>query len=84
MCLKITVWHRHSGLRDGLNYLTDASIDRASDDLAAEPLRTIAPQSFREVEVSHKDGSTRLLEISEVPVLDNAGHSIGEEGIAHD
>ncbi|MEN8263278.1 MAG: response regulator [Nitrospirota bacterium] len=37
-----------------------------------------------EVEIYHKDGSIRLLEIREVPVFDASGNVIAAEGIAHD
>lgn len=36
------------------------------------------------VEVFHKDGSARLLEVSEFPLLDPAGAVVGVEGIARD
>lgn len=37
-----------------------------------------------EVEIYHKDGSVRLLEVSEIPVFDDQGAVIDVEGIAHD
>lgn len=41
-------------------------------------------QAPYEVEVFHKDGSARWLEISEFPLRDPAGAIVGLEGIAHD
>ncbi len=37
-----------------------------------------------EVEIYHKDGTARLLEIREVPAFDDHGNVIAVEGIAHD
>ncbi len=37
-----------------------------------------------EVEIYHKDGTIRLLEIRELPVFDEPGNVIAVEGIAHD
>ena len=37
-----------------------------------------------ELEIYHKDGNIRLLEISEMPVFDDPGNVIAVEGIAHD
>lgn len=46
-------------------------------------LKGIIQPSF-EIQVIHKDGSFRWLDISEVPTTDNSGKVIGVEGIAHD
>ncbi|HIE05335.1 MAG TPA: PAS domain-containing sensor histidine kinase [bacterium (Candidatus Stahlbacteria)] len=37
-----------------------------------------------EVEIFHKDGSRRIIEVTEVPVRDESGNVIAVEGIAHD
>lgn len=42
------------------------------------------PQPAYEVEITHKDGSLRILEVCEVPVLDASANVIAVEGIAHD
>jgi len=36
------------------------------------------------VEVYHKDGTTRWLEVDEIPVFDSDGRVIGVQGLAHD
>jgi PAS domain S-box-containing protein len=42
------------------------------------------PQPSYMVEVFHKDGSIRWLEVSEVPIYDKRGRVVSVEGIAHD
>jgi len=64
-------------------YFTDHPINR----LAIEHTEAAIAGEFRpsyQVEVRHKDGGTRILEIVEQPVLDDHGKVIVIEGIAHD
>jgi len=42
------------------------------------------PQPAYEVEIMHKDGGLRIIEVCEVPVLDASANVIAVEGIAHD
>jgi PAS domain S-box-containing protein len=46
-------------------------------------LQGVAQPSF-ETEVQHKDGSWRVLDVLQVPVLDEKGKVVSVEGIAHD
>jgi PAS domain S-box-containing protein len=65
------------------SYLTDHPVNR-------EVVRhtTLSIQGQQQppyaVEVFHKDGSRRWLEVSEVPVRDGEGRVVAVEGIAHD
>ena len=62
---------------------TDNPINKAADLHTKASLRGELQPSF-EVEVHHRDGGARHLEIQEQPVLDKQGRVIAVEGIAHD
>jgi PAS domain S-box-containing protein len=64
-------------------YLTDDPVNR---DVAAHTEQSILgkPQPPYEVDIFHKDGTRRRLEVSETPVFDESGRVVAVEGIAHD
>jgi len=64
-------------------YLTDHPVNK---DVVKHTEKAIqgARQPQFEVEIYHKDGSRRWLQVSETPVLDANGNVIAIEGVAHD
>lgn len=64
-------------------HLTDNPINRKAIQHTDLSIRGIKQPSY-EVEIYHKDGSIRWLEVTEFPVLDNRGLVVAVEGIAHD
>lgn len=60
----------------------DETGKRASRAMALS-LKGVKQRSF-EVEVRHREGDTRLLEVLLVPLFDRDGHTMGAEGIARD
>jgi len=64
-------------------YMTDHPVNQAvyqHTELSIQGIR----QPPYEVNIRHKDGSTRWLEVQEVPVFDSQGNVIAVEGIAQD
>jgi PAS domain S-box-containing protein len=64
-------------------YLTDSPINEAVYQRSALSIQGIQQPPY-EVEIFHKNGTRRMLEVSETPVRDAAGQIIGVEGLAHD
>jgi PAS domain S-box-containing protein len=64
-------------------YFTDHPANRAAHRHTELTLQGI-PQPRYEVNVWHKDGSRRWLEVQEVPVFDAAGQVVAVEGVAQD
>ncbi|MEE9612293.1 MAG: response regulator, partial [Desulfatiglandales bacterium] len=64
-------------------YLTDNPINKAVVRHTELSIKGEKQPPY-EVEIYHKDGSTRYLEVTEEPVLDKDGNVIAVEGIAHD
>ncbi|CCQ75343.1 PAS domain S-box protein [Magnetospira sp. QH-2] len=64
-------------------YLTDCALN---DQVMAHTEAAIRgeKQPPYEVEITHKDGSVRRLEVAESPVTDESGRVVAVEGIAHD
>ena len=65
------------------DYITDNPINEAAKHLTKLTLRGKQQSSF-ELEVYHKDGSCRLLEVTNTPVFDANGIVVGVGGVAHD
>jgi PAS domain S-box-containing protein len=65
------------------NKLTDSPMNQRAGEWTERCLRGEKTPAY-ELELRHKDGSLRYLEVSEVPVRDKKGHITGLEGIAHD
>jgi PAS domain S-box-containing protein len=64
-------------------YLTDNPINKEVIHHTELSIKGEKQPSY-EVEICHKDGSTRYLEVTEEPVFDKDGSVIAVEGIAHD
>ncbi|MDM8559228.1 PAS domain S-box protein [Thiotrichales bacterium HSG14] len=64
-------------------YLTDNPINEAVKHHFEQSIQGIAQPSY-ELEIYCKDGMIKTLEVSEMPVLDEQGHVVSIEGIAHD
>jgi PAS domain S-box-containing protein len=64
-------------------YLTDSPSNAGVAEVVAATIRGVAQPPF-ECEVSHKDGSTRQLEVLEVPVFGVDGQVADVFGLAHD
>ena len=64
-------------------YLTDNPVNELVE---AHTARSIAgdKQPPYKVEILHKNGAVRMLEVSESPIFDAAGKVVAVEGIAHD
>ena len=64
-------------------YMTDSPINKDVERYTDAGLRGEKQLPY-EAEFWHKDGSRRLLEVTEVLVFDNQGNVLGIEGIVHD
>ena len=64
-------------------YLTDSPVNEEVHRRSALSIQGIQQPPY-EVEIFHKNGSRRMLEVSESPVRDTAGQVVGVEGLAHD
>jgi len=66
-----------------IEYLTDNPVNKA---VVCHTKLSIKgeKQAPYEVEIYHKDGTRRYLEVSEEPVFDHAGYVVSVEGIVHD
>ncbi|MBF0399021.1 MAG: PAS domain-containing protein, partial [Desulfobacterales bacterium] len=64
-------------------YLTKSSINEEAVERTNWSIKGIRQPSY-EVEILHKDGYIKRLEVSEIPVFDKEGQVISIEGIAHD
>jgi PAS domain S-box-containing protein len=64
-------------------FLTDAPINEEVKRLTDLSLRGQRQPPY-EVEIRHKDGSPRRLEVTEIPVRDEGGEVVGVDGIARD
>ena len=64
-------------------YLTDAPINAAVPERTQASLHGIQQPAYN-LEIYHKDGTARMLEVLERPVFDNQGNVIAVEGIAQD
>jgi len=67
----------------GESILTDNPINEAVKQNTEHTLKGRQQSSF-EMEVFHKDGRTRLLEVTNVPIFDEQNTVIGVGGVAHD
>ena len=67
----------------GESILTDNPINEAVKQNTEQTLKGRQQSSF-EMEVFHKDGRTRLLEVTNVPIFDEQNAVIGVGGVAHD
>jgi len=65
------------------SYLTDNPINKDVDHKTKLAIKGIKQEPYF-AESYHKDGSTRLMEITETPVFDENNNVIAIEGIAHD
>ncbi|MCY3019220.1 MAG: PAS domain S-box protein, partial [Planctomycetota bacterium] len=70
-------------LTDYRKYMTDNPIN-ATVHRRSVLTRKGARRPPYEIEVFHKNGSRRTLEVTEVPVVDAAGNVVAVEGLAHD
>ncbi|MHC4770920.1 MAG: ATP-binding protein [Planctomycetota bacterium] len=64
-------------------YLTDHPVNRDITKYKEQILKGVQQPSY-EIQMYHKNGNLRWLEVSEVPVRNDAGSIIAVEGIAHD
>lgn len=64
-------------------YLTDAEINKLVEKHTNESIKGIKQPSYR-VEIFHKDGRIRCLEVNEVPAKNGDGNVVAIEGIARD
>ena len=64
-------------------YLTNSPINETVERYSEQSIQGIVQPSY-EVEVFCKDGSTKTIEVSEVPVFDEQSNVVSVEGIAHD
>jgi two-component system, sensor histidine kinase and response regulator len=64
-------------------FMTDNPINREVEHYTELCIQGI-PQRPYAVELWHKDGSTRLLEVAETPLFDRDGKVVAVQGIAHD
>jgi PAS domain S-box-containing protein len=69
-------------LTDFSRHLTDHPVNRFAAKCMEQSIKGFR-QSPYEIEVYHKDGSTRWLEVSETPIFDTNGNVVGVEGVAH-
>jgi PAS domain S-box-containing protein len=65
------------------HYLTGHPINQRVMDYTQGSIQGIQQPPY-EVEIFHADGSTRRLEVAEVPIIDREGKVVAVEGIAHD
>lgn len=64
-------------------YLTDHPINEKVSEYTAGSIAGVQQPAY-EVQIYHKDGAPRWLDVTEVPVQDESGAVIAVEGIAHD
>ena len=64
-------------------YMTDHPVNKAVHEHTALSIQGIRQPPYH-VNVRHKDGSTRWLEVQEVPVFDPQGKVVAVEGVAQD
>ncbi len=64
-------------------YLTDHRVNKKVHEYTGLSMQGIQQKPY-EVQIYHKDGSVRWLEVAEVPLLENGGKVVAVEGIAHD
>jgi PAS domain S-box-containing protein len=64
-------------------FLTDAPVNREVARHTAQSVQGIQQAPY-EVEIRHRDGSIRYLEVLESPAVDTDGKVVGVDGIAHD
>lgn len=65
------------------SYMTDSPDNEQVSEFTRRCINGVNQPPY-DVEIYHKDGSIRLLEVLERPVCDKSGSVIGLEGIAHD
>ena len=63
-------------------YLTDHPVNQEAIKHTEQSIKGITQPPY-EVQISHNDGNTRWLEVSEVPVRDESGEIVAVEGVAH-
>lgn len=64
-------------------YMTDNPINNKVDEYTALSIQGIQQAPY-EVELYHKNGEIHVLEVAEVPIVNEQGEVIAVEGIAHD
>lgn len=64
-------------------YMTDSEINKRAVEMTNLSLSGVQPPQYQ-VEILHRDGSVRLLEVVESPVLDESGRVAAVEGVARD
>jgi diguanylate cyclase (GGDEF)-like protein/PAS domain S-box-containing protein len=75
--------------RGALGYAAEELVGRPVALLAAHPgaadlFRSTEPQHLAEVRLTAKDGTTRICQVSSVPVLDATNRPAGARGVVHD
>lgn len=76
-------YHEEEFLTHYTQYLTDNLINKKAV-LRAEMKVQGSKQMPYEIEIFHKNGSIRQLQVTETPILDKHGKIIAVEGLAHD
>ncbi len=76
-------YDQHEFLTHYSEYLTSNSVNSDVDRHTELSIKGRVQPTY-ELEIYHKDGSTRWLEVKETPVFDDLGNVISVEGIAHD
>jgi diguanylate cyclase (GGDEF)-like protein/PAS domain S-box-containing protein len=70
-------------LKHYTEYLTDNPVNKEVEHRTNLSIQGVQQPPY-EVEIYHKDGSIRRLEVTEFPVFDNKGNVVAVEGLAHD
>ncbi|MEW6585286.1 MAG: PAS domain S-box protein [Nitrospirota bacterium] len=65
------------------DYLTDNPVNKKAIEHTNRSMSGQRQPPY-EIEIYHKDGNVRLIELTEVPVFDDSGRVIAVEGVAHD
>ncbi|MBI5098077.1 MAG: PAS domain S-box protein [Nitrospirae bacterium] len=81
--IKILGYTSEEFLTHYTRYLTDNPVNKEVERHTELSIKGEQQQPY-EVEIYHKDGSIRWLEVSEVPVYSSNGHVLAVQGIAYD
>ncbi len=76
-------WTQEEYLRDYAAYMTNSPVNEAAKRATQLALQGVRQPPY-ELETLCKDGSTRVLEVLEMPVLGEDGEAVAVEGIARD
>ncbi len=66
-----------------VDYLTDHPMNERAREVLAQERSAVRPPPY-DLEIRHKDGSTRIIECSDTPILDADGRAIAVESINRD